>query len=145
MASVVLAGCSGATSGVTSETTQADGPVKHSDASVRREPSKADLDAYVSAGRRGLKSMLGPSLKKVYSTIQVEPVYPSGIKYVYVFRNQVDVAQAAKQLKTQAPVLKAAFHTQVASEMKRLGFAHPSATWTYMNSDGSLIWTRTFP
>ena len=92
-----------------------------------------------------MKSSLGASIKNVYSSIRVEPVYSSGINYVYVFRNRVGVSNGIKYLDSQVPLLKAAFRTQVAPEMKRLGFAHPSATWTYVNPDGSLVWTHTMP
>lgn len=158
-ASVLLSGCGGG------GTTQADAGTSHSaapatpatatmsatpattaaqaEAPSSSAPSKADLDTYAATAERGMKSALGPSIKKVYSSIRIEPVYPSGIKYVYVFKEQVHASKVAKYLDTQVPLLKAAFRTQVAPEMKRLGYAHPSATWTYLNHDGSPIWSRT--
>lgn len=143
MASVMLSGCGGGTSEANSQTTQAGAPASQADPSGTQAPSNTDLDAYVAAAQRGMKSAVGVSIKKLYSSMRIEPVYPNGIKYVYVFKNQIDVSQGRKYLETQMPVFKATFRTQVAPEMKRLGFAHPSATWTYMNPDGSLIWTRT--
>jgi hypothetical protein len=140
---LLLSGCGGGTSAASSGTPEAGASTGHADASGTKAPSKADLDAYVATVQRGMKSSIGSSVKKVYSSIRTEPVYPSGIKYVYVFKNQVDVSKGAQYLDTQLPLLKAAFRTQVAPEMKRVGFAHPSATWTYVNPDGTLIWTHT--
>ena len=155
IASVLLSGCGGGTPAVNAGTSHTAAPATATtpatpatpatgaDAPGASAPSRADLDTFAATAERGLKSALGPSIKKVYSSIRIEPVYPSGIKYVYVFKKQVRVSKVAKYLDTQVPLLKAAFRTQVAPEMKRLGFAHPSATWSYLNHDGSPIWSRT--
>ena len=142
---VVLAGCGSRTSGSVSEAS-GDNPPSSPSASADNTPTpKVGLDAYVAAVQHGMKSQLSPALKKLYSSIRVEPVRPSGIRYVYVFKQPVDPQAGAQQLKTQAPLLDAAFTTQVGPEMKRLGFANPSATWTYLNPDGTQIWTHTAP
>lgn len=80
---------------------------------------------------------------QVYSSIRIRPVYPSGIEYVYSFKSAVRASRGAKYLDSQVPVLKAIFRTQVGPELRRLGFVHPSATWTYVNPDGSRVWTHT--
>ena len=108
-------------------------------------PSREDLDAYVAAGERSLDSILGPSLKKLYSSVDIEPVYPNGIEYVYVFRDAVDVARASKALKDQASVLRSSYRSQILPEMEGLGFEDPTVTWTYRNPDGTTIWTLTVP
>jgi hypothetical protein len=140
-AALLLSGCSDGTSSANSEATQGGAPTSHSTTSGTK--TNADLDAYVATVQQGMKTAVGPSIRKLYSSMRVEPVYPNGIKYIYVFKNQLDVSQGAKALAGQAPVLKAAFRTQVAPEMKRLGFDHPSATWTYLNPDGTQIYTLT--
>jgi hypothetical protein len=106
--------------------------------------SKDTLDSYVASANRGLKAAFGSSLKKVYSSIDIQPVYPDGIRYVYVFKNTVDPTVGAKYIDHTVPVLKSTFSTQVAPEMKKLGIAHPTVTWRYVNPDGSVVWTRTF-
>ena len=73
----------------------------------------------------------------------MKPRYPSGIEYIYVFRDAIDVTAGATRLDTQLPLLKAAFRTQVKPEMSRLGFFRPSATWTYVNPDGTVVWSHT--
>jgi hypothetical protein len=79
----------------------------------------------------------------VYSKVRVDPVYPSGIEYVYVFSEAVD-ASGVERIDSFRPVLRAAFFSQVAPELEAAGFPHPSATWTYRNPDRSLVWTHTF-
>ena len=143
LAAVLLSGCGDGTSGANAQT-KAGTHASQADVSHASDtPSKAEVDAYIAAARRAMKSSIGPSIRNLYSSIRIEPVYSSGIKYVYVFKNQVEASQGAHNLKTQVTVLRALFHAQVEPELKRLGFAHPSATWTYLNHDGSLIWSHT--
>jgi hypothetical protein len=140
--SLLLSGCGG-TSGARSDT-GGSGPSSAQSGSSAGSVPKAVLDAYVSNAKQHMKSAFGGSFKKIYSSIDIQPVYPDGIKYVYVFKNTVDPTVGAKYLDKSVPVLKATFRTQVAPEMKRLGIAHPSVTWRYVDPDGSLVWTRTF-
>ena len=77
--------------------------------------------------------------------MDIEPVYPNGIEYVYVFRDAVDVARASKALKDQASVLRSSYRSQILPEMEGLGFEDPTVTWTYRNPDGTTIWTLTVP
>jgi hypothetical protein len=106
--------------------------------------SKADLDAFVAQGRQALKSMMTKEMTKTFSSIKIEPDYPSGITYVYVFRNAVDPDAAAKQLKSSATMLKGTFTQTVGPALESQGFANPSATWTYENPDGTVLWSKTY-
>ena len=141
--SVLLSGCGSGSSGTSSDNAQSGSSSAQSGSSKGSVP-KAVLDAYVANAKQGMKAAFGGSFKKVYSSIDIQPVYPDGIKYVYVFKNTVDPTVGAKYIDHTVPVLKTTFRTQVAPEMKKLGIAHPTVTWRYVNPDGSLVWTRTF-
>jgi hypothetical protein len=142
--SVVSAGCG-------DEPTQPEATAEQSEASDSSsstpddKPSPTrDLDKFAAQVERASKSMLGGSLKKLYSSFRIEPDPPSGLEYIYVFKQPVDVARARQAMKAQLPVLRASFRTQIAPGMKRHGFKDPTATWTYLNPDGSEVFSRTF-
>ena len=156
----MISGCGASTSGAGSDDAEAEDPAAATTRPDDKDdqggtgdksgkggeaPSRADLDAYVTAGERAMESMLGPGLKKLYESVDIEPVYPDGIEYVYVFKKEVDAVRGSTALKKQTPVLRASSRTQIVPEMKRLGFDDPSVTWTYRNPDGSTIWTLTVP
>ncbi|MGF9762171.1 hypothetical protein AAII07_44040 [Microvirga sp. 0TCS3.31] len=117
---------------------------KKDEAPARSTATDAELDAYVDAAEKALRQMFGDSFKKIYSELNIVPVYPNGIEYDYTFRAAVDPAVALVQLDTQAPTLRTQTRTVVVPEMERLGFADPTVTYTYRNPDGSVVWTRTF-
>ena len=117
---------------------------KKDEAPARSTATDAELDAYVAAAEKALRQMFGDSFKKIYSELNIVPVYPNGIEYDYTFRAAVDPALALPQLDTQAPTLRTQARTVVVPEMERLGFADPTVTYTYRNPDGSVVWTRTF-
>lgn len=162
VAAVALSGCGGGSSEepgttasagsatqVSTPATQTSAPDAATSAAATKTPAddetpaKAKLDAYVADGRRQVKAAMSDAMRQTYSDVRVEPVYPSGVEFVYVFRKQVDAAVASGQLEKSAPVLDATFDTQIAPEMKAEGLEHPSATWTYLNPDGSRVWRHT--
>ncbi|GAB3785338.1 hypothetical protein [Nocardioides ungokensis] len=79
----------------------------------------------------------------MFTSIRINPVYPSGIEFVYVYKVRVDVAATSDYLDTQLPLLKATFRTLVEPEVTKFGLQHPSAAWTYKNPDGTLVWGHT--
>jgi len=105
--------------------------------------SRREVDTYVAAARKQLPGLWSPQFRKMFSSIRINPVYPRGIEFVYVYKVPVDVAVASNYMDTQLPLLKAAFQTQIEPEMTSFGFQHPSAAWTYRNPDGTLVWSRT--
>ena len=111
---------------------------------ARKGPSRAKFDAYVASGRQQVKSLID-AFDGLYSDIRVRSDYPVGVKYEYVFTEFTDPAAGAAQLDKTVPVLRTTFKTLLAPELKRIGIPHPQVTWTYLNADESLIWTRTFP
>ncbi|TGN63648.1 hypothetical protein EXE59_06550 [Nocardioides eburneiflavus] len=112
--------------------------------SARSTATNADLDAYVASAEKALREMFGGTFRKIYSEIDIVPVYPNGIAYDYTFRAAVDPALARPQLDRQAPTLRTQARTVVVPEMERMGFASPTVTYTYRNPDGSVVWTRRF-
>lgn len=107
-------------------------------------PSNADLDAFVAQGRQALKSMMSADLKKTYSSIKIQPDYPSGITYVYVFRKSLDPDLAAKSLDKSASILQQTFKSSVGPALEAQGFENPTVTWTYLNPDGTTLWSKKF-
>lgn len=151
LASLLLSGCAGgAETPAASEQTTMSGskaaPAKKDKkvGATDQAPSKAELKAYAARAERQVTSAFG-SFNGMYSEIRIDPVYPNGIEFVYVLSEFVEVSAATTNyLNTTVPVLRTAFRTQVAPEMEALGVARPKVTYTYLNPDDSLIWTRTF-
>jgi hypothetical protein len=147
----LLAGCDGGSEpqaqDSTSETpspTVSDSPSPTEAESSDSGPSNSDLDAFVAQGRTALKSMMTSSMRKTFSSIKIKPDYPSGVTYVYVFRQAVDPDTASKQLDSSASFLKQTFKKSVGPSLESQGFNHPTATWTYLNPDGTVLWSQTF-
>jgi len=106
-------------------------------------PSDADLDAYAAKVTRAANKQFG-SFNGMYSEIRVDPVYPNSIEYVYVFAKPVVATAVAMNAAKFKPTLQTMFDTAIAPEMEALGFSDPTATYKYLNPDGSLVWTHTF-
>lgn len=151
----LLAGCQGGNNDPAAQASTSDTPsptasdtpaptTETTDESTGSGSSKADLDAFVAQGRQALKSMITKEMTKTFSSIKINPDYPSGISYVYVFRKAVDADTAAKQLESSAAMLKGTFTQTVGPALESQGFAHPNATWTYENPDGTVIWSKTY-
>jgi hypothetical protein len=100
MAVVMLSGCGTSSSGAADAVPADRTPSKASYSTDPVDPMRAKLEAYAAAVQRGTKSAIGPSVRKKFSTIRVEPVSPSGIKYVYTFKSPVDVSRGRTYLKT---------------------------------------------
>ena len=130
-------------SGGSDETKSATTTKDDEQADAADAPSKEDLDAFTTAVEQQVKKQYG-TFNGVYSKISVDPVYPSGIEYVYDYAKPVDAQAAAKQIAASAATLKTSFDTQIAPELESKGFSDPSAKFTYRNPDGTVIWTRTF-
>ena len=101
------------------------------------------LNTVVAQGQQALDSMLTPSLKKVYSDIRLKADPPSGVIYTYVFRNTVP-SGAADGIDTQSSTFQNIFTTTLVPALKGVGLEHPTATFTFVNPDGSVIWTHKF-
>jgi hypothetical protein len=107
-------------------------------------PSKALLDSYAAQAQTQFESMYGDALKKLFMDITIKPQYPNGLEIVYVYKQAVSPAAARAQIEQGAPVLKQTFESIMAPELKAHGLVNPTATFTYENPDGTVIWSRTF-
>lgn len=81
-----------------------------------------------------------------FSDMSVTADYPSGIVYTYTYSQEMDAAATARNLDEIADgQLLPALEQEVFPMMTQMGVLPPlSATFTYLNSDGSEIWSRTF-
>ena len=104
---------------------------------------RADLRRYAAQVQRAVKKLMG-TFNGVYSKVRVVPVDPNGIEYVYVFAEPKVAGSGTKEMDAYKPTLQTLFETAIAPEMEHLGFSNPTATWTYKNPDGSVLWTHTF-
>jgi len=105
--------------------------------------ARAKLDAVVAQGQLALDSMLTDAMKKVYSDVRIEADYPSGVTYLYTFRNTVP-AGTAQGLEAQSSQFEGLFTNTLAPALEMQGLTHTSATFTFKNPDGSVIWSHTY-
>lgn len=88
---------------------------------------------------------LGESLGDMYSDIQVEAEPPSGMVYTYTFADELDPELADTALAGIAETLETLTQTSVFPMMEQTGVPAPqSATYTYLNPDGTELWSETF-
>lgn len=105
---------------------------------------RAALDAYVEQERAALQAT-DPQLLETYSEITVEGVEPATIVFTYSFVDQIDTAAAVEQFEVVAAELQTVCDNQVFPAMESVGVTgSPQVTYTYLNADGTQIWTRTF-
>lgn len=141
--SLLLGGCGDEPTDTEAATGQSEPSTSSSSRPSAKSSPTRDLAEYVDQVERVSKSMFGGSMKKIYSSFRVEPDPPAGLEYIYVFKRPVDIPRARQALASQLPVLRASFRTQVAPEMTKQGFEDPTATWTYLNPDGSEVYSHT--
>lgn len=109
-------------------------------------PSQQEFDDFVASAESQMNSTMGDAFKDIYSDIRIESMYPDGITYVYVYKQEVDPDFAVEQLETQIPVLRASFRSQVKPELQnQLGIEDPVVSWRYLQPDETLIWEHTEP
>lgn len=102
--------------------------------------SSAALDAYVAAERAAMEGMPGLEL---YTSAEVEAVYPSTIRFSYVYADPIDPAAAAAYFDTMASTFAELCDSVIFPAMTRAGVVDPAVTYAYFNADGSLIWEQT--
>lgn len=154
-AALALAGCSSGgsdspaeeTGSSQSAATTAEKPAK--EAPVAEEPAAeepqdgAALDAFVAEQQSSIPAVMDAS-PGVYSEVAIEGTAPSTIVFSYVYAEAVDVPTAAAYLDTMVDTLQAACDAQVFPAMEAAGVSDPQAVYTYLNPDGSEVWSHTF-
>lgn len=114
------------------------------DAEVDAPASNDALQDYVDLELSQLDAM-GDSLGDLYSDISVEAVPPNGIEYSYTYADQVDASFAEESLAGIEETLQQLLDTAVFPMMVQAGVEEPlSATYTYLNADGTELWSETF-
>ncbi len=154
----LLAGCAGTTSDervderprpepVQEERLKEEAPAPEdpADEPAAEEPaddaaSSAALDAYVASERAAMEGMPGLEL---YTSAEVEAVYPSTIRFSYVYADPIDPAAAAAYFDTLAATFEELCDTVIFPAMSQAGVVEPAVAYAYYNSDGSLIWEQT--
>ena len=102
------------------------------------------LADYVEGERAALQAM-EPQLAEMYSEITVEGIGPDTVSFNYVFVEAIDVAVASEQFDLAVDQLQDVCDTQVFPTMKSMGITEsPKAMYTYVNPDGTQIWSKTF-
>jgi ABC-type glycerol-3-phosphate transport system substrate-binding protein len=141
-AALTLAGCG---SSDTDAATAPDPTVEQTvDTAAQPEQASDELQAYVDAERAQLIA-LGDSLDAIYSDITIEAEPPSGVVFSYTYAEQVDPAVALPALTENAQTLPTLLETSVFPAMAQAGVEQPlSATYTYVNADGTELWSETF-
>lgn len=147
-AALALAGCSSGGSDAPEDGTASSGSAVQEQAPEQApeeevaEDSGA-LDAFVAEQQAAIPAVMDAS-PGTYSEVRIEGVAPSTIVFTYVYAEAVDAAAAAEYLDGMVETLQAACDSQVFPAMTDAGLTGPQATYTYLNPDGSEIWTHTF-
>ena len=110
---------------------------------ARGSAARTRLDAVAAQTQVAMESLLNNGLDAFYSSVRVQPDYPSGFIFTFVLRQKVP-AGAVSQIEAQAAQFQSNFSSTLAPALASKGFANPTATFTFKNPDGSVVWTRTF-
>ena len=103
--------------------------------------SSAALDLYVAGERAAMENMPG---LEMYGSVEVEAVYPSTARFVYVYAEPIDDATASTYFDTMASTFEDLCNSVIFPAMEQLGVVDPVIVYTYYNPDGALIWEQTF-
>lgn len=106
-------------------------------------PDGTALDAYVAQEQANIPAIMEMT-PGMYSAIAIEAAPPSTIVFRYVYAEQVDPVASAEYFDGMVPTLQTLCDTQVFPALQKAGVTDPSAVYTYVNADGSEVWTHTF-
>lgn len=105
--------------------------------------SRSQLDAAVTQANSAIRAQLTPAMKQTFLDVRVDPVYPNGLKFTYVFRKAVPPGTAA-QLSSGSGSFQDQFAANLGPLMEASGVKNASLTFVFENPDGSVIWSRKF-
>ena len=119
-------------------------------AEVTAEPSadaatqQAAMDVYVAALEGVVPSQL-EAFGDTYSAIDVRAIGNDTVEYIYTYSTPLDPAAVAAELDGQLDYLQSNCDSAVFPEMIANGIVvGPKVIFTYLNPDGSLLWTHMF-
>ena len=102
------------------------------------------LEKYADAERSQLPSVMEAN-PGVFSDIQVEAIEPATIAFTFTYADVMDATATSSNLDGLAPDLQDACDTSVFPAMRSAGVEGDlQVSYTYLNNDGSEIWTRSF-
>jgi ABC-type glycerol-3-phosphate transport system substrate-binding protein len=133
---VGLVGCSTAGDEPTDKTSEAqpEAEVKASEA----------LESYADAERAQADAYL-KSNTDMYKDIEVVTTPPASVEFVYTYATQLDGEEVAGRFEEMSGDLQRATDTELIPAMQGYGVeGDPSVIFTYVNADGSEIWSKEF-
>jgi hypothetical protein len=112
--------------------------------SAHPAPSADPLVQLVDSVRPVMASML--KSQPTFSDAQVNALPPSTMEYRYVYAAAItaNLTDVEAYFDSMVPTLQTTVDTQVFPAMVKAGIQAPRVTYTYVNPDGSVVWTHTF-
>ncbi|PKQ25233.1 MAG: hypothetical protein CVT64_11055 [Actinobacteria bacterium HGW-Actinobacteria-4] len=102
------------------------------------------LDGYVESERRMIP-LIFEATGDLYSDIVIDPEYPSTVVFTYTYAEPLDPEEGAMYFDSAIPDFQSLCDSAVFPAMQRAGVAETvQVVYTYLNPDGSLIWTYRF-
>jgi hypothetical protein len=80
----------------------------------------------------------------IYSDLDVVAVPPATMECDFTFSTPTDPAAADAYFRSVRPTLQGLADSQFIPSMRTAGITSPRVTFTFLNPDGSLVWTGTF-
>jgi len=96
------------------------------------------------AEAQGSLQAIRDSSSGTYSAVELVAVPPSAVAYVFTYAAPTDPVGAGAYFDSMRPTLQGTADAQVFPAMTAVGIQSPSVTYTYLNPDGSLVWSATF-
>lgn len=107
------------------------------------ESSQA-LDDFVAAAQPQIPAIMDTS-PGTYSEITITAVHPDTLEFTYRFAQPVDPAEAVPYFESMLPTFQSTAETDVFPSMSNAGVGPTQkVAYTYLNADGSTVWTHTF-
>jgi hypothetical protein len=153
VAGLILTGCSSKDDA--EETTSAPAVTTSAEAPVTEEPTEAPepadsgsqaekLDAFIEEARAEVESQVD-MFGGTYSDISLSSANGNTLVYTYTFAEPIDAAVAAESFDSMSDMLKGPAENMLIPALEMAGVTdNPQVTYTYLNPDGSVIWTKTY-
>ena len=111
---------------------------------TQTQSDQGAIESYVEAERSQLPAVMDAN-PGVFSDITVEAVGSDTAVFTYTYADVMDAGATASNLDDLAQTLQDGCDESVFPAMTGAGVeGEPHVTYTYLNSDGSEIWTKTF-
>ncbi len=120
--------------------------VQQQSATASTASEDAVLEAYVAAVQAAMDKQGDAAWRDTYSKVTVRSggAGSGTVEYRYTYAKKVNKAAAKKYLAAQAATLQGVCDSSVFPEMERAGISDPKVRYTYLNANGSKIWSHLF-